>query len=132
LNETRTIPSVLIVDDAEATRTGLVHLLELQGFRAAGAGDGAEALERLHADRSICLVILDLAMPEKDGYWFRDAQLRDPEVADIPVVVFSGMPPDAMPKGLAGVEVLAKPVALDRVIEIVTRHCGHVDVPVHE
>lgn len=124
------IPSVLIVDDAEATRAGLVHLLELQGFRAAGAADGAEALDRLHADRSICLVILDLAMPQKDGYWFREAQLEDPDVADVPVVVFSGLPADAMPKALAGVEVLAKPVALDRVIELVTRHCGRVGAPV--
>ncbi|MGE3404244.1 MAG: response regulator [Vicinamibacterales bacterium] len=115
--------AVLIVDDVEATRSGLVHLLELQGFRAVPAGDGAEALDRLRSDRSICLVILDLAMPARDGYWFRDEQVKDPAIAGTPVVVFSGMPLDALPKPLAGVEVLAKPVALDRVIEIVARHC---------
>jgi CheY-like chemotaxis protein len=120
--------TVLIVDDVEATRTGLVHLLELQGFRARGACDGAEALDLLRRDRSISLVILDLAMPEKDGYWFREHQLRDADVADVPVVVFSGMPPDGVPKTLEGVEVLTKPVALDRVIAIVERHCQTLSV----
>ncbi len=117
------VRTVLVVDDIPATRFGLIQLLELRGYHARGAADGGEALEVLRADPTICLVILDLAMPAKDGCWFRQHQVEDSALASIPVVVFSGMPTDALPRALAGIEVLAKPVAVDRVIELVTRHC---------
>ena len=120
-------PTVLVVDDVAATRSGIAQLLELRGYATRCAEDGAAALQLLRDDAHVRLVILDLAMPTRDGYWFREQQLQDAALADVPVVVFTGMPADVVVRALAGVDVLSKPLAIDRLLEIVEKHCGVVE-----
>jgi DNA-binding response OmpR family regulator len=59
-------PRVLVVEDEEPIREGLLLLLEQQGFAPDGAADGPAALEELAA-RAYDLVILDLMIPGVDG-----------------------------------------------------------------
>ncbi len=81
---------VLLVEDDYDTRDAFIAILESLGLAAVGAANGREALEQLWGGLRPCLIILDMAMPEMDGYAFRRAQLADPTLSDIPVAVMSG------------------------------------------
>src|SRR5438045_1130159 len=81
---------VLIVDDDAAAREALGALLEASGYRVAMATGVDDALEGLRAGLAPCIILLDLLLPGKDGFAFRDAQLADPELTAIPVVIYSG------------------------------------------
>jgi len=115
---------VLIVDDVDATRTGLAELLQLLGYETEEAANGVEALRRLRANPRIAVVVLDLVMPGASGYWFREQQLKDPAIANIPVVVFTGSETsDVLPRTLKVAEVLHKPVRADALCEAIARYC---------
>jgi CheY-like chemotaxis protein len=83
---------VLIVDDNADTREVLGHVLAIKGYRSVTAADGQEALDYLHGGGDASLIILDLRMPGMDGYAFRAAQMADPRLARIPVIVFTASP----------------------------------------
>jgi CheY-like chemotaxis protein len=80
---------VLIVEDDEATREMMRRLLEKEGWRVAEAENGRIALERL-AEQRPDLILLDLMMPEMDGFQFIIA-LRETEWRSIPIVVVTAM-----------------------------------------
>ena len=86
---------VLVVDDTEGIRLGLSMLLKAHGYEAMTAAGGAEALdflERVHPD----LILLDLSMPDVDGIAVLE-QLRDwPDMADVPVLVYSAVGDEAI------------------------------------
>jgi CheY-like chemotaxis protein len=105
---------VLIVDDVEATRSGLAQLLQLLGYATEEARNGAEGLEKLRGNPRIAVVVLDL-MPGPTGIWFREEQLKDPAIAEVPVIVFTGAETsDVLTKALRVTEVLHKPVSAGR------------------
>jgi CheY-like chemotaxis protein len=79
---------VLVVDDHDETRNALVRLLDLQGYAVATAHDGQDALDYLQR-RAVALIVMDLDMPRVDGWLLRRRLLDNPELAHIPVVVFS-------------------------------------------
>jgi CheY-like chemotaxis protein len=77
---------VLVVEDDPDSRDVLVRMLEREGYRPATAENGREALERV-AERTPSIILLDLMMPEMNGFEFL-AELRgDPAMRAIPVVV---------------------------------------------
>ncbi|HEY8518350.1 MAG TPA: response regulator [Candidatus Binatia bacterium] len=82
-------PSILLVDDNAEILEILSLLLENEGYEVATARDGVEALRCLHDGLHPGLIILDLAMPGMDGWAFRRAQMDDPELRDIPTVIYS-------------------------------------------
>jgi CheY-like chemotaxis protein len=115
---------VLVVDDVDATRTGLAELLQLLGYQTEEAANGVEALARLRANPRIGVVVLDLLMPGANGFWFREEQLKDPQIADVPVIVFTGSETsDALTQALKVSEVLHKPVSADTLCAAVSRYC---------
>jgi CheY-like chemotaxis protein len=121
----RARPSVLVIDDVEATRTGLAELLRMLGYDARGARNGAEGLQILRKVPGICAVVLDLLMPGTNGYWFREQQLRDPAIASIPVIVFTGVgQQDEISARLKVSDVLFKPLAVDRLLAAIGRYCA--------
>ena len=82
---------VLVVDDDASWREVVVALLALEGIAAVTASNGLEALRTLRRRRiRPDAIVLDLSMPLLSGWQFRDEQLRDPSLRDIPVVVVSG------------------------------------------
>jgi CheY-like chemotaxis protein len=115
---------VLIVDDVAATRTGLAELLQLLGYETEEAANGREGLRHLQNNPRIAVVVLDLLMPGANGYWFREQQLKDPEIADVPVIVFTGAQTnDVLTQALKVTEVLHKPVSADALCAAVNRYC---------
>lgn len=63
--------------------------IEGAGMAAAEAANGREALERIAAGPRPALVLLDLMMPEVDGFGTLDAIRSDPGLADLPVVILT-------------------------------------------
>ena len=115
---------VLIVDDVDATRTGLAELLQLLGYETEEAKDGHEALRRLRANPRTAVVVLDLLMPGTNGYWFREQQLNDPSIAATPVIVFTGSETRIpLTQALNVTEVLHKPVSANTLCAAVNRYC---------
>ncbi|MDP9054028.1 MAG: response regulator [Acidobacteriota bacterium] len=76
----------LVVEDDLASREVLVRLLRNDGWLVAEAGNGIEALAELARDRP-GVVLLDLMMPEMDGFEFLERVGRHAEWKSIPVVV---------------------------------------------
>ena len=81
---------VLVVDDIAANRDVLTRRLERQGYTTATAENGREALERLRAD-NFDLVLLDIMMPEMDGYEVLQRLKADEALRHIPVIMISAL-----------------------------------------
>ena len=79
---------VLLVEDDAATSSQLQRALEKQGWSVATAANGRIALERL-SERLPSLILLDLMMPEMDGFEFLEALRQHSEASGIPVVVIT-------------------------------------------
>ena len=79
---------LLVVDDNRVNRLLLSHGLEQQGHLVASAENGRQALEMLRA-KIYDLVLLDIEMPELNGFEVLEALLKDPELRDIPVIMTS-------------------------------------------
>jgi CheY-like chemotaxis protein len=81
---------VLVVDDEADVRTYLSRLFEENGFRAAFAGNGEEALQAVEKERPD-LITLDLSMPQTSGVRFYQTLKSRPDLAGIPVVMVTGV-----------------------------------------
>jgi class 3 adenylate cyclase len=79
---------LLVVDDNKVNRLLLGRGLEQQGHRVEFAEDGQQALNRLRQER-FDLVLLDIMMPELDGYQVLEQLTTDPDLRDIPVIMTS-------------------------------------------
>jgi CheY-like chemotaxis protein len=102
---------VLIVEDDPAAREATRRMLEKLGFKAAEATNGLKALHWLEANPPPSLILLDLMMPEMDGFAFLEAVKAKPAVRHVPVVVLTAKELSADEKqALAGrtAQVLAK------------------------
>ncbi len=81
---------VLVVEDDLEIRESLLEALTDNGFDALGAINGRDALAKLRdMDPRPTVIVLDLMMPVMDGRSFREEQLRNPALAEIPVIVIS-------------------------------------------
>ena len=81
---------LLVVDDSRVNRLLLARTLEQLGHRVAFAENGRQALERLRAHPAD-LVLLDIEMPEMNGYETLEALAADPKLREIPVVMMSSI-----------------------------------------
>jgi CheY-like chemotaxis protein len=114
--------TVLIVEDDLDTREMLGRFLELEGFKVETAENGKRALERLGSGVGACVILLDLMMPVMDGWQFRQEQIRNSALADIPVIVVSAAGRERLEKIQADA-YLSKPVDLDELLGCVTQFC---------
>jgi PAS domain S-box-containing protein len=110
--------AVLVVEDERSTRAGLALGLESAGFTVREAGTGAEALRNL-VDRPD-LILLDVGLPDVDGYELCRRLKADASTAGIPVLLLSGLGAHSIERvhGLeCGAEsYLAKPAELTEVV----------------
>jgi adenylate cyclase len=83
--------ALLVVDDNENNRYTLTRRLAREGYKdVATANDGRQALEMLRG-RSFDLVLLDITMPEMNGYQVLEQMKADPALSDVPVVMISAI-----------------------------------------
>jgi twitching motility two-component system response regulator PilH len=84
--------TILVVEDSETYRAMISDLLQGNGFQVMTASNGAEALEKvqqLPPDNLPDLIVLDIVMPEMNGYDFCRRVKGDPKTKDVPVVMCS-------------------------------------------
>ncbi len=81
---------ILIVDDIEDNRDLILMLLEDEGYdNLLTAEDGTQALEVIKENPEIDLVLLDIFMPNMNGYEVLDTIKSNPKYADVPVIMIS-------------------------------------------
>ena len=116
--------TVLVVDDDRDLRDALCSALEESGFSAVGIPDGFQALEYLKSNAPApSLILLDWMMPVMSGGEFREQQLKDPRIADIPVIVISAhVKADLFGVSLGLAMLLRKPFALGALLAQVERY----------
>lgn len=118
-----TTPTILLIDDADDTRDTLARVLRRRGYVVREAVNGALGVQELEKGR-VSLVVLDLIMPDSDGWWFLEQRMKVPAFRDLPVVVFSVKPlDDAVVRGLNVTAVVQKPSA-DDLLDAIERYCG--------
>ncbi len=110
---------ILVIDDDAAIRESLRDVLGDAGYEVTLAKDGREALAMMSPRPDLLLV--DLMMPELDGWELIDELQRTAPLADIPVCVLTAISSHAPPKANA---VLQKPIALDTLLDTVARLVG--------
>ena len=83
---------VLVVDDDDLGRELLAHALQNEGYSVQTATDGLDALRVLRSESShVELILLDVLMPEMDGFEVLQYLKSDPKLARIPVVMISAL-----------------------------------------
>ena len=110
---------VLVVDDDYDLREMMRDVLVDEGYAVETASNGQEALDCLRDGNSPEIVVLDLMMPVMDGWHFLDEIKRDPNFADIPVVVMSASQEGL--RGLGAKEFLSKPLNYHNLVATVER-----------
>jgi class 3 adenylate cyclase len=92
---------ILVVDDNPANVKLLVDVLDLSGYRASSATNGADALAQIAADQPD-LVLLDIMMPGMSGYEVCERLRADPATALLPIVLCTSLDPGS--ERLKGIE----------------------------
>lgn len=114
---------VMVVEDDPDLREILGSLLEEEGYTVVCAANGQEALQLLR-DQGVrpCVILLDFMMPIMDGRRFREEQLQDPALRDIPVIVLTAAG-SHLSAVVQATGVLHKPLQIESVLEVVARYC---------
>ena len=118
---------LLVVEDDLEVRETLNDFLTDEGFRIVTARNGKEALAQLRAGLRPSAILLDLLMPEMDGWQFRQEQVADATLRDIATVIFTATSPPETAARMPGVEVIRKPIDGDELVHTVRRLCGLTD-----
>ncbi len=118
--------TVLVVDDDKRIVEIISDALAGNGYNPVPALNGREALAYLRGSSPRPgLILLDLMMPEMNGWEFRKVQQDDPALADIPVAIITCVPDsEGKAAALGVVDVLYKPSRVESLLDLVSRFCG--------
>lgn len=119
---------ILIVDDVPANLDVIYRSLRAKGYQVLAATNGQNALEAA-AQAQPDLILLDILMPDIDGYEVCRRLKADPETEDIPVIFVSGQDADggtARGFEVGGVDYIMKPVQLEELLSRVKTHLERV------
>jgi twitching motility two-component system response regulator PilH len=81
-----TIKKVLLVEDSKTELHHLSDMLSKRGYSVRTAENGEEAMRRLAEDKPD-LILMDVVMPGQNGFQLTRAITRDPQFADVPVIM---------------------------------------------
>jgi DNA-binding response OmpR family regulator len=112
---------ILVVDDDENILSLEKTILEQKGFDVTGAGGGVEALKLL-AEQEFDLVLLDVMMPEVDGFTVCRKIKEDPRLKDVPVIFLTARGGgEALAEGFesGAVMYINKPFTANKLLTIV-------------
>ncbi|MCJ8209074.1 response regulator [Mucilaginibacter sp. RS28] len=122
---TQTSKKILIVDDDTRNIFALSLTLRAKGYQILSATDAITALNMLQQDNTIAVVLLDMMMPEMDGYEALGRIRTDERIADLPVVAVTAqaMPGDREKCFEAGASAyISKPVNVDVLTDLLNNY----------
>ncbi|MFF4825898.1 HAMP domain-containing protein [Streptomyces sp. NPDC001312] len=111
--------TVLVVDDDARNLFALSGILELHGFRVLHAENGRKGIETLVGNPDVALVLMDVMMPEMDGYTATSEIRRLPQYVELPIIAVTAkaMPGDREKSLASGAsDYVTKPVDTDDLI----------------
>ncbi|MBB5712309.1 PAS domain-containing hybrid sensor histidine kinase/response regulator [Sphingomonas xinjiangensis] len=118
--------TILVIDDEAPMRELLGRFLRREGFHVVTAADGAQGLAAARSQRPAA-IILDVLMPQVDGWSVLGALKADAALADIPVVMVTSSREKRLSLSLGAMDHLPKPVDWTRLKSILAkvRSSGH-------
>jgi signal transduction histidine kinase/HAMP domain-containing protein len=119
--------NVLIVDDDLRNAFAITSILELYGLTVIHASSGHQGIEVLRSGRDIDLVLMDVMMPEMDGYATTAAIREMPPLADLPIIAVTAraMQGDRGKSLAAGAsDYVTKPVDTEELLACMERWLG--------
>lgn len=115
---------MLLIEDDFALRANLAELLMQQGYVVECSADGAEAIRRLSRGPLPGAIVVDIMLPRMNGMKFREAQLRESMLRDIPTIAVTSTPDLSPLEGLGFAAVFKKPLDLDSLIDSLADVCA--------
>jgi two-component system sensor histidine kinase/response regulator len=119
--------TALVIDDELPLRKVIIRALSQQGFRVIDASNGLEGLQKARAEHPH-LIISDINMEKVDGYEAVERLRSDPETADIPIILMTGLANhDGMRRGMAlgADDYLPKPFSVQELLSAVGARLQH-------
>ena len=113
VSELLPVKSILLVEDDLDIRIALRYFLLGEGFQVTEASNGREAFQILENNGAPGLILLDLRMPEMDGYEFCSRFHALVPVPAVPILILSAEPNAVGFAQSQGCDLLRKPVDLD-------------------
>lgn len=113
--------TVLIVDDSNTNNFLLQSILEGEGISSSIAMNGKEAFEYLQVEKP-SLILLDIMMPNIDGFSVLKKIKSQPDTTEIPVVFITARNDDDLKQKAieaGAVDLLQKPIDVNKVLDIV-------------
>jgi len=110
---------ILVVEDDPGSRRALTNVLQDGGYSVQAVGTVTDALHALAQSPLPALIVLDLMLPDMEGWDFRTRQKKDPSIAHIPVIGISAV------GKLVDVEYsFRKPLDYDQFVAAVEQYVG--------
>jgi len=113
--------TILVIEDEDDIRIFATRVLELEGYRVVGAGNGDDGLKLVREDR-VDLVLLDLRLPRRDGWSVLEQMKSEPQLSKIPVLAFTASVGEATRErviDMGAIGFLVKPLRADSLKEAV-------------
>jgi DNA-binding response OmpR family regulator len=117
---------VLVIEDDEEINTLVCEYVTLAGFERRGVLSGSDGL-RAARERTPCLVVLDLMLPDLDGFEVCRRLQSEESTHSVPVVILTAMHEQETRKQAEAIGVaayLTKPFDPDRLIDAIRTHAG--------
>jgi CheY-like chemotaxis protein len=113
---------ILIIEDNEPVRAIVAATLRAHGYETVIAGDGREAMTRLEAGLEPDLILLDMILPDVDGWQFCARYLDGHD--HVPVVILTGLgiASEEWARSMGAVALLRKPVETAELIATIRRY----------
>ena len=115
--------TLLLIDDDPQVHDVIGQMLSREGYRVEHATSGPDALTMVQKARPAA-ILLDIMMPQVDGWTVLSALKRDPNLAAIPVIIVSMLDERPLGLSLGAAEFLTKPIDRSRLVETVRAHAG--------
>jgi CheY-like chemotaxis protein len=111
--------TVLVIDDDDDFCASIRELLAGRGYVVTTTPSGGRALELLAKEPRPCAIVVDIRMPDMDGYAFLAACEIEPTLREIPVIVVSAY---GDPTGIEA-DFISKPVNVSRLLRSLDAAC---------
>jgi two-component system, cell cycle response regulator DivK len=116
---------LLIVDDDTRNIFALAAVLKTRGYTCETAASATEGIEKMNTDKDVCVVLMDMMMPDMDGYEAIEMIRQTGSIKDIPIIAVTAqaMVGDKEKCLEAGAnDYISKPIDVDRLMQVLEKY----------